>query len=69
MASINYTNETFKSNYPTAPNGVVYTEALVVKHPLASGSAAGTAVTRSIDVGGADKNTDGVGTRSDRKII
>lgn len=60
---------TFFSNYPTAPDGVVRTDAPVKKHPLASGTAAGAAiVSTAVDVGGTSKNTDGVGTRSDTKI-
>lgn len=61
-------NETFKSNYPTAPDGVVRTEAVVKKHPLVAGAVAGPAIAGSIDVGGTAVNSDGVGTRSDRKI-
>jgi hypothetical protein len=69
MSTATNTNATYFSNYPIAPDGVVRTDAPVKKHPLASGSAAGAAVTAAVAVGGADKNTDGVGTRSDRKIV
>lgn len=70
MASLKGTNETFKSNYPSAPDGVVQTDAPVKAHPLvlAAGKTAGTAVTGSVDVGGTAKNSDGIGTRSDAKI-
>lgn len=69
MAQVNNSNETFKSNYPTAPDGVVRTDAPDKKHPLVSGSAAGPGVSRAIDVGGADTNAAGVNNRSDKKIV
>lgn len=70
MAKTSGDNETFFSNYPTAPNGVVRTDAPVKAHPIvvAQGNTAGTPITGAIDVGGTHKNTDGVGTRSDKKI-
>lgn len=68
MAKATGSNETFLSNYPSAPDGVLRTEALVKAHPLVSGNVAGPAAKTTVDVGGSDKNTDGVGTRSDRKV-
>lgn len=68
MSTASNTNATYFSNYPSAPDGVLRTDAPVKKHPLAPGTVAGSAVTAVPAVGGADKNTDGVGTRSDRKI-
>lgn len=68
MAKTTGTNETHLSNYPTAPDGVVRTEAPVKAHPLAVSGVAGNPAKAVVDVGGGDKNTDGVGTRSDKKI-
>lgn len=69
MSTVNNTNATYFSNYPGAPDGVVRTDAPVKKHPLVVGTAAGPAVTGIPAVGGTASNTDGVGTRSDRKIV
>lgn len=69
MAKTTGSNETFMSNYPTAPDGTVRTDAPVKKHPLASGTAAGAGIlSTAVAVGGASVNIDGVGTRSDKKI-
>lgn len=69
MANNKGSNETFMSNYPTAPDGTVRTDAPVKKHPLAAGIAAGGAVPAVSDVGGAHVNSDGVGSRSDKKFV
>lgn len=70
MSTVLNTNATYFSNYPTAPDGAVRTDAVVKAHPLvvAAGKTAGQALTSAIDVGGTSKNSDGVGTRSDTKI-
>lgn len=69
MSSATGNNATYFSNYPNAPDGVVRTEAPVKKHPLAPGTAAGAALSSAPDVGGTSKNSDGLATRSDRKIV
>lgn len=69
MSSVNFTNATWKSNYPSAPDGIVQTEAVLKHHPLVTGPAAGLPAKSPVDVGGVDTNLDGVGTRSDRKIV
>lgn len=69
MSTATNTNATYFSNYPIAPDGVLRSDAPVKKHPLAPGTTAGSPVSTIPVVGGSDKNTDGVGTRSDRKIV